>query len=170
MNQKLPLWRKNDKYEVCPCLRNYTTSFFFIFNYKKQDCNAVRFYLLEVSNQVANFLGDLQQAANETGIDLDVVEWGLDENLKDWTVLWDYGALLALTDCVYKSMKDHGLAYIVDLDEFIVPQVTGLGRNFAQERIVISKKSCNCYIPSLLSKQKTMQWYICEGQDVYPHP
>ena len=58
---------------------------------------------------------------------MDVVEWGLEEKLKDWTVLWDYGALLALTDCVYKSMKDHGLAYIVDLDEFIVPQVTGHG-------------------------------------------
>ena len=82
-----------------------------------------RFYLLEVSNKVANFLGDLQQATNETGIDLDVVEWDLEENLKDWTVLWDYGALLALTDCVYRSMKDHGLAYVVDLDEFIVPQV-----------------------------------------------
>ena len=47
----------------------------------------------------------------------------MDENLKDWTVLWDYGALLALTDCVYKSMMDHGFAYIIDLDEFIVPQV-----------------------------------------------
>ena len=94
--------------------------------------DAFRFYLLEVSNRVANFLGDLQQSANETRIDLDVVEWGLEENLKDWTVLWDYGALLALTDCVYKSMKDHGLAYIVDLDEFIVPQVTGLGHNFSR--------------------------------------
>ena len=52
-----------------------------------------------------------------------MVEWALDENLKDWTVLWDYGALLALTDCVYKSMMDHGFAYIIDLDEFIVPQV-----------------------------------------------
>ena len=94
--------------------------------------DAFRFYLLEVSNRVANFLGDLQQSANETRIDLDVVEWDLKENLKDWTVLWDYGALLALTDCVYKSMKDHGLAYIVDLDEFIVPQVTGLGHNFSR--------------------------------------
>ena len=47
----------------------------------------------------------------------------MDEALKDWTVLWDYGALLALTDCVYKSMIDHGFAYIIDLDEFIVPQV-----------------------------------------------
>ena len=56
-------------------------------------------------------------------LSLEVVEWALDENLKDWTVLWDYGALLALTDCVYKSMMDHGFAYIVDLDEFIVPQV-----------------------------------------------
>ena len=54
---------------------------------------------------------------------MEVVEWALDEDLKDWTVLWDYGALLALTDCVYKSMMDHGFAYIIDLDEFIVPQV-----------------------------------------------
>ena len=83
----------------------------------------VRFYLLEVSNRVANFLGDIQQSANETGITFDVVEWDLEENLKDWTVLWDYGALLALTDCVYKSMMNHGFAYIIDLDEFIVPQV-----------------------------------------------
>ena len=101
-----------------PGLCVYITSIFFL----------VRFYLLEVSNRVANFLGDIQQSANETGINLDVVEWGLEEKLKDWTVLWDYGALLALTDCVYKSMKDHGLAYIVDLDEFIVPQVSGLRR------------------------------------------
>ena len=77
-----------------------------------------------------------------------MVEWGLDESLKDWSVLWDYGALLALTDCVYRFMKGydflccllpifadcvyrsmevHGFAYIVDLDEFIVPQVTGFG-------------------------------------------
>ena len=76
------------------------------------------------------------------------MEWGLDESLKDWAVLWDYGALLALTDCVYRFMKSydflccllpifadcvyrsmevHGFAYIVDLDEFIVPQVTGFG-------------------------------------------
>ena len=104
-----------------PGLCVYITSIFFL----------VRFYLLEVSNRVANFLGDIQQSANETGINLDVVEWGLEEKLKDWTVLWDYGALLALTDCVYKSMKDHGLAYIVDLDEFIVPQVTGHGPGHA---------------------------------------
>ena len=35
--------------------------------------------------------------------------------------------LFLLTVYIYRSMEVHGFAYIVDLDEFIVPQVTGFG-------------------------------------------
>ena len=54
--------------------------------------------LLEVSPRVAEFLASLQ----DSGTQVDVLDWNLEHKLRNWTVLWDYGALLALTDCVYK--------------------------------------------------------------------
>ena len=30
------------------------------------------------------------------------VEWSLEEQMHHWDVLWDYGALTALTDCLYR--------------------------------------------------------------------
>ena len=44
------------------------------------------------------------------------------DQLRDWEELWDYGALIALTDCVYSNMVEYGYAFIVDMDEFIVPK------------------------------------------------
>lgn len=79
------------------------------------------FYLLEASDRVKAFLGSLQMTPSAPG--LEVTPWDLPPHLRNWTVLWDYGALLALTDCVYRSMATHSFTYIVDLDEFIVPQL-----------------------------------------------
>jgi hypothetical protein len=39
------------------------------------------------------------------------VEWTLEEQMHNWDVLWDYGALTALTDCLYRS----DIFYIIKL-------------------------------------------------------
>ncbi len=31
-----------------------------------------------------------------------LVEWGLEERMLNWDVLWDFGALTVLTDCLYR--------------------------------------------------------------------
>merc|ERR1711962_126856 len=81
------------------------------------------FYLLDVSSRIKAFLARLQAGSDKWGLHVEVVRWELEPHMKEWSVLWDYGSLLALTDCVYRSMSNYGYAYIADLDEFIVPRV-----------------------------------------------
>ena len=68
------------------------------------------------------FAGHLQSQALTTSVSVNVVDWNLPKDLQDWNELWDYGALIALTDCVYSNMVEHGYTFIVDMDEFIVPK------------------------------------------------
>ena len=68
------------------------------------------------------FTGHIQSHKEATSVSIDLVDWNLPHELQDWEVLWDFGALIALTDCVYRSMAEYGYAYIVDMDEFVVPR------------------------------------------------
>ena len=68
------------------------------------------------------FAGHLQSHSQTSSVSINLVDWNLPPELQDWDVLWDYGALIALTDCVYRSMSEYGYAFIVDMDEFIVPR------------------------------------------------
>lgn len=79
------------------------------------------FYLLDAAPRIVAFLATLQQAHN-LPFTLRLVEWDLEERMLHSDVLWDYGALTALTDCLYSSMADFTYTYIVDLDEFVVPR------------------------------------------------
>ena len=58
-----------------------------------------------------------------------MVDWNLPTELQDWDELWDYGALIALTDCVYSNMVQYGYTFIVDMDEFIVTKEILSNRN-----------------------------------------
>ena len=69
-----------------------------------------------------NISGRIQSFSESTSVELNVVDWNLPHNLQDWDQLWDYGALAALTDCVYYNMANFGYVYIVDMDEFVVPK------------------------------------------------
>ena len=53
---------------------------------------------------------------------MNIVNWNLPAQLRNWQELWDYGALIALTDCLYSNMPITDYTFIVDLDEFIVPR------------------------------------------------
>ena len=37
------------------------------------------------------------------------MEWSLEEQMHHWDVLWDYGALTALTDCLYRYGTSTGI-------------------------------------------------------------
>eukprot|EP00090_Calanus_glacialis_P003294 TRINITY_DN12434_c0_g1_i1.p1 TRINITY_DN12434_c0_g1~~TRINITY_DN12434_c0_g1_i1.p1 ORF type:complete len:450 (-),score=115.74 TRINITY_DN12434_c0_g1_i1:194-1543(-) len=80
------------------------------------------FYLLDVTDRVKYLLGHIQSQSQTTSVSVNLVDWNLPDQLRDWEELWDYGALIALTDCVYSNMVEYGYAFIVDMDEFIVPK------------------------------------------------
>lgn len=85
--------------------------------------NMFRFYLLDVTDKIKYLLGELQGSSPHHGITITVVDWDLPTSLQDWEAVWDYGALALLSDCVYSAMEQYGYAYIVDLDEFVVPNM-----------------------------------------------
>ena len=70
------------------------------------------FYLMDVTDKVKYFLGELQQRQGDHGVIIQAVDWNLDPKLRSWEAIWDYGALALLTDCVYQSMNDFDYTYI----------------------------------------------------------
>jgi len=81
------------------------------------------FYLLDATDKVKFVLGELQNRYSAHKIQINVMEWKLAPVLMSWDAIWDYGALALLTDCVYSNMPSSTFTYIVDMDEFIVPNL-----------------------------------------------
>jgi len=81
------------------------------------------FYLLDATDKVKYVLGELQNRHASHNIQINVMEWKLAPELMSWEAIWDYGALALLTDCVYSNMPSSTYTYIVDMDEFIVPNL-----------------------------------------------
>ena len=75
------------------------------------------FYLLDVSDKIKYFLGELQQRDLEHGVSIEAVDYNLDKALMSWDSIWDYGALALLTDCVYQSMSEYDYTYIGTLSK-----------------------------------------------------
>ncbi|XP_063603295.1 uncharacterized protein LOC134779216 [Penaeus indicus] len=91
------------------------------------------FYDLAINDDVLEYL--LKVAT--LGVNINILHWNVPTT--DWEKLWDLGSLTALNDCVYRTSKKHAYVAVVDVDEFIVPQMKGLTLEGVYKKVISHK-------------------------------
>ena len=82
----------------------------FLAYYESMGVERFTFYDLSIAPQVRHYLQTLEN--------VQLFKWNLPTG--NTSELWDYGTLTALHDCMYQTK---GFTIVVDLDEFVIPQI-----------------------------------------------